>query len=54
MSTPKVSIVIPCYNAEKWIMQCVSSALEQAYDNVEFIAVDHESKDNTLNILENI
>ena len=54
MSTPKVSIVIPCYNAEKWIMQCVSSALEQAYDNVEVIAVDNESKDNTLNILENI
>ena len=47
----EVSIIIPCYNAEKWIEQCVLSALNQDYDEFEVIAVDNESTDNSLEIL---
>jgi len=44
----KMSIIIPCYNAERWLRQCVSSAMNQTYKNVEVILVDNESKDNSL------
>ena len=48
----KVSVIIPCYNAEKYITKTINSVLEQEHDNVEIIAVDNESKDNTYEILE--
>ncbi len=47
MTNPKISIIIPCYNAEKWIEQCVESALNQTYENIEVIVIDNESKDNS-------
>ena len=47
---PKVSIIIPCYNAEKWIQQCLESALNQSYGNVEVIFVDNESTDSSVAI----
>ncbi|HIL27378.1 MAG TPA: glycosyltransferase [Nitrospinaceae bacterium] len=47
----KVSIIIPCYNAEKWVRQCIVSALEQDYDSFEVIAIDNESTDSTNDIL---
>lgn len=47
----KISIIIPCYNAEKWIEQCVNSALNQTYENLEVIVVDNESKDSSLQII---
>lgn len=47
----KISIIIPCYNAEKWIEQCVNSALNQTYENLEVIVVDNESSDNSLHII---
>tara|TARA_R100001163_G_C5051300_1_gene188087 strand:+ start:722 stop:1468 length:747 start_codon:yes stop_codon:yes gene_type:complete len=51
---PKVSIIIPCYNSEKWIEECVVSALNQTYERTEVIVVDNESKDKSLEILEKI
>ena len=54
MSYPKISIIIPCYNAEKWIEKCVLSSLEQDYDNKEIIVVDNESTDKSVEIIENI
>jgi len=51
---PKITIIIPCYNSEKWIEQCAMSCLKQTYENVEVIAVDNESKDNTVSILNDI
>jgi glycosyltransferase involved in cell wall biosynthesis len=54
MNTPKVSIIIPCYNSEKWIEECISSALNQTYKNIEVIVVDNESTDNSVNIIKKI
>lgn len=47
MKQYKVSIIVPCYNAEKWIDQCIESIFSQTYKNIEVIAVDNESKDDT-------
>lgn len=44
----KVSIVIPVYNASKYIDDCIRSALDQTYDDIEIIAVDDGSKDDSL------
>jgi glycosyltransferase involved in cell wall biosynthesis len=46
-----VSIIIPCYNAERWIAATVQSALSQTYGNIEVIAVDDASTDRTPQIL---
>lgn len=45
-----VSILIPAYNAEKWIGETIKSALSQTWSNCEIIVVDDGSHDNTLNI----
>ena len=50
----KFTIIIPCYNSEKWIEQCVLSALEQTYKNLEVIFVDNESVDSSVKIVEKI
>ncbi len=47
----KVSIVIPVYNAEKYLDECITSALEQTYDDIEIIAVNDGSKDKSLDVL---
>lgn len=51
---PKVSIIVPTYNSEKWVEECVMSCLQQTYDNIEVIAVDNESSDTTVDILKSI
>ena len=48
---PKVSIIFPCYNSEKYIVPCLESIKNQTYTNIEVIIIDNESKDNTLNII---
>lgn len=48
MITPKVSIIIPCYNVEKYIDKCLNSVKEQSYDDYEVILIDDGSTDNTL------
>ena len=43
----KVSIVVPIYNGEKYIDNCVRNLLSQTYENLEFILVDDGSTDNS-------
>lgn len=45
-----ISVIVPMYNAEKYIEQCIDSIEEQTYENLEIILVDNNSSDNTLNI----
>lgn len=49
--TIKVSVVIPVYNVEKYIRQCLDSLLIQTLSEFEIICVDDGSKDNSYNIL---
>lgn len=51
-NSPKATIVIPCYNAEDWIGDCVESALSQGESIEGVIVVDDGSTDNSLQILE--
>jgi glycosyltransferase involved in cell wall biosynthesis len=46
-----VSIVIPVYNSEKFLVPCIESILAQTYDNIEIIAVDDGSTDSSAKIL---
>ncbi len=47
-----VTIVIPVYNSEKFLRNTIESILNQTYKNIEIIAVDDGSTDNSISILE--
>ena len=44
---PKVSIIIPIYNGEKYMNEAIDSALSQTYDNCEIIVINDGSTDHT-------
>ena len=46
MSEIKVSVVIPVYNGEKYLKQCLDSVISQTLKDIEIILVDDESPDN--------
>ncbi|NJL44597.1 MAG: glycosyltransferase [Leptolyngbyaceae cyanobacterium SM2_3_12] len=47
-----VSIIIPCFNAERWITEAIESCLNQTYNQVEIIVVDDGSTDRSLSLIQ--
>lgn len=50
MSTPKVSIIVPVYNVEKYIEKCINSLKNQTLSDIEIILVDDSSTDSSLKL----
>jgi len=48
-----VSILIPCYNADRWVAQAIESALAQTCSEKEIIVVDDGSQDGSLEVIKN-
>ncbi|MBX9599203.1 MAG: glycosyltransferase [Burkholderiales bacterium] len=52
MTIPMISVVMPVYNAEKYIVEAVDSILNQTYSDFEFIIIDDCSTDGSYEILQ--
>ena len=50
----KYSVIVPVYNAEKFIQRCINSVLSDSRDDLEIIVVNDGSLDNSLEIIEKI
>ena len=46
MKKPKVSVIVPIYNVEKYLQECIESILNQKLKNIEIILIDDNSPDN--------
>ena len=44
---PKISVIVPVYNAEKYLRECVNSILGQTLSDIELILVDDGSTDSS-------
>lgn len=51
MNKIKISVIIPVYNTESYLGECLNSVLNQTLKDIEIICVDDESTDNSLSIL---
>ena len=51
-NSKRVSVIINCFNSEKYIEECLKSVLNQTHINLEVIIVDNNSTDNTKKIIE--
>lgn len=52
MNNPKVSIIMPVYNVEKYLKKCLNSLINQTLDDIEIICVNDGSTDNSDKILQ--
>lgn len=53
-TNPLVSIVIPVFNRENFIVDVINSCINQEYNNIEIIIIDNNSTDNTVEIIKKI
>jgi alpha-1,3-rhamnosyltransferase len=51
---PLVSVIVPCYNHEKYVKETIESILNQTYKNIELIVIDDGSKDNSVKIIQEL
>ena len=51
---PKVSIIVPVYNVEKYVEKCLISIINQTYKNIEIIIINDGSVDNSKKICESL
>lgn len=52
MKESLVSVIIPVYNSEEYLDQCLTSVIKQTYKNIEIILIDDGSSDRSLEIIE--
>jgi len=52
MKNELVSVIIPVYNSERFLEESINSVLNQTYDNIEIIAIDDGSTDDSLKMLQ--
>jgi alpha-1,3-rhamnosyltransferase len=52
--TPLVSVIVPSYNHQHYIEQCINSIISQTYSNIQLIVIDDGSKDNSFEIIERL
>lgn len=48
---PRVSVIVPCYNVEKYVARCLDSLISQTLHDIEIICIDDKSTDGTLDII---
>ncbi|EKD71401.1 MAG: hypothetical protein ACD_46C00193G0002 [uncultured bacterium] len=53
INNPVISVLMSCYNAEKWLHSSIPSVLNQTFFDFEFIIVNDGSTDSTINIIKN-
>ena len=51
MLNPKVSVIIPVYNVERYLRECLDSVVNQTLKEIEIICINDGSPDNSLSIL---
>ena len=54
IESPKVSILVPVYNVEKYIERCAVSLFEQTYENIEYVFVNDCTPDGSIQMLEQV
>lgn len=54
VNNPKVSVIVPVYNAESYLVRCIDSLLSQTLKDIELIFINDCSTDNSMDILSNI
>ena len=47
----KISVIVPVYNVEPYLPQCLDSLIEQTFNDIEIICVNDGSTDGSLNVL---
>lgn len=47
MKKPEITIIVPVFNVEKYISECIESILKQTYKNIQIILVDDGSTDKS-------
>jgi alpha-1,3-rhamnosyltransferase len=51
---PLVSVIVPCFNHEKYITECIDSIMNQSYTNFELVVIDDGSKDDSFKVLKEL
>ena len=54
MKSPKVSVIIPVYNTEKYVEKAVKSIMDQTLKNIEIIIINDGSTDNSLSVIQKL
>lgn len=52
-ANPKISVIVPVYNVEKFLPRCLDSLLAQTFSDFEILLIDDGSKDRSGNICDN-